>query len=122
MKTKQTEQTTNKQTKVKFNVSPYQLINLSNKGKAQADKTILINCKNLLEVSKVVYKYYNTSQSVAIQLNRKILFVGVINFELQKYGTYGQQNSYLQNTIINFITYKLIDMSNKNKQTNKLTN
>ena len=116
MKTKQNK------TKAKFNISDYQLINLSNKGKPQADKTILINCKNLLDVSKVVYKYYNTSQSVAIQLNRKILFVGVINFELQKYGTYGQQNSYLQNTIINFITYKLIDMSNQKKQTNKLTN
>lgn len=107
MKTKQTEQTTNKQTKVKFSVSPYQLINLSNKGKAQADKTTLINCKNILDVSKVVYKYYNTGQSVAIQFNRKIFFVGVINFELQTAGTYGQQNTYLQNTITNFITNKL---------------
>jgi hypothetical protein len=107
MKTKQNK------TKAKFNISPYQLINLSNQGKPQADKTMLINCKNILEVSKVVYKYYNTNKSVAIQLNRKILYVGVINFKLQTAGTYGQQNTYLQNTITNFIT---------NKLTNKLTN
>tara|TARA_R110002096_G_scaffold92520_2_gene209131 strand:+ start:263 stop:577 length:315 start_codon:yes stop_codon:yes gene_type:complete len=102
MKTKQ-----NKQTKVKFSVSDYQLINLSNKGKPQADKTTLISCNNLLEVSKSVYKYYNTGQSIAIQLNRKIFFVGVITFQLQTAGTYGQQNTYLQTTITNFITNKL---------------
>jgi hypothetical protein len=104
--TKETKQ------KAKFCLSPYHLINLSNEGKHKADKTTLINCNNLLELSKTVYKYYNTNKSIAIQFNRQILYIGTINFELQTGGTYGQQNTYLQLTITNFIN-KLLTKNNK---------
>ena len=89
--------------KAKFCLSPYQLINLANEGKAKADKTKLISCAYKLDLAKAIYKYYNTGEKIAIQFNRQILHVGSIDFELQTGGTYAQQNSYLQITINNFI-------------------
>ena len=97
MKTKQTE------TKAKFCLSPYQILNLSNQGKPQADKTKLINCSYKLDLAKAIYKYYNTGEKVALQFNRQILYIGAINFELQTGGTYQQQNSYLQITLNKFL-------------------
>jgi hypothetical protein len=87
----------------KFSLSPYQAINLSNQGKAEADKTRLISCNDKLELAKVIYKYYNTGKKIAIQFNRQILYIGAINFELQTAGTYAQQNTYLQITLNKFL-------------------
>ena len=82
-----------------------EIIKLSNE--AKADKTKLISCSYKLELAKVIYKYYNTNKKIAIQYNRKVIFNGVINFELQTGGTYAQQNSYLQIRINKFINQLL---------------
>ena len=47
--------------------------------------------------------YYNSSNFVEIKRDKKILFQGLINFELQRYGTYTQQNTYKNIKIKEFI-------------------
>ena len=39
-------------------------------------------------------QFYNTSNFVEIKQDKKILFQGLINFELQRYGTNQQQTTY----------------------------
>tara|TARA_R100000541_G_scaffold42454_3_gene49781 strand:- start:84 stop:413 length:330 start_codon:yes stop_codon:yes gene_type:complete len=75
--------------------------------KAKPNKTKLIKCKYKLDLAKSIYKYYNTGEKIAIQYNRKLIYNGIINFELQTGGTYAQQNSYLQITINKFVNQLL---------------
>jgi hypothetical protein len=48
-------------------------------------------------------QFYNTSNFVEIKQDKKILFQGLINFELQRYGTNQQQNTYKNIKINEFI-------------------
>jgi len=102
---------TNYKIKPSYTSGNLEIIKLSNKDKA--DKTKLIKCSYKLDIAKVIYKYYNTNKKIAIQYNRKVIFNGFINFQLQTAGTYQQQNTYLQITINKFIN-KLLT-KNKNK-------
>ena len=94
---------TNYKIKPNYTNGNLELIKLSNEGKVEADKTKLISCSYKLDLAKAIYKYYNTGVKVALQFNRQILYIGIINFELQTGGTYAQQNSYLQITLNNFL-------------------
>tara|TARA_B110000444_G_scaffold249681_1_gene275106 strand:+ start:5544 stop:5762 length:219 start_codon:yes stop_codon:yes gene_type:complete len=48
-------------------------------------------------------QFYNSTNFVEIKQDKKILFQGLINFELQRYGTYTQQNTYKNIKIKEFI-------------------
>jgi len=96
---------TNYKIKPSYKSGNLEIIKISNESKA--DKTKLIKCSYKLDLAKVIYKYYNTNKKIAIQYNRKIIYNGVINFQLQTAGTYQQQNSYLQITINKFINQLL---------------
>ena len=99
---------TNYKIKPSYTSGNLEIIKLSNEGKPKADKTKLIECNYKLDIAKVIYKYYNTNKKIAIQYNRKVIFNGVINFQLQTGGTYQQQNTYLQITLNKFLNKLLI--------------
>jgi len=48
-------------------------------------------------------QYYNTTNFVEITEDKKILFQGLINFELQRYGTNYQKQTYKNIKIKEFI-------------------
>tara|TARA_R110002096_G_scaffold425490_1_gene634143 strand:- start:596 stop:928 length:333 start_codon:yes stop_codon:yes gene_type:complete len=105
---------TNYKIKPNYTSGNLELIKISNEGKEKADKTKLISCTYKLDLAKAIYKYYNTGVKVALQFNRKIIYIGAINFELQTAGTYAQKNSYLQITLNKFLN-KLLTKNKTNE-------
>lgn len=73
-----------------------------NKTQKELDKIKIVNCYNKLDLAKAVFKYYNTIEKVAIKYNRKFVFIGHIKIQPQTFGTFKQQQTYLQIEINKF--------------------
>ena len=92
---------TNYKIKPNYKSGNLELIKLNNieylekGGKAKADKTKIIEAAFPYDVYTIVMRYYNTNKKVAIRYNRKFIYNGVINFELQTAGTFTQIQTFL---------------------------